>query len=155
MEPSIEERIAALSDAQAVRLLLSVTGAHHIAVGEPIVPEAALLGEIFTSLSLPEARGRQAEPGDGEAARAALAVLSEEKRFAEMLQVLLAAPPPEKLDSGLTVSMLLAGGLLLALQTHFKIQRMADGNLAWKVVKTPTDNALLGVLIRKLLSVLE
>ncbi len=155
MEPSIEDRIAALSDALAIRLLLSVAGAHYKAMGEPLAPETALLREILTSLSLPEVKGRQAEPSDGAAARAALVVLSEEKHFGEVLQALLDTPAPAKAESGLAGSMLLAGGLLLALQTHFKIQLMADGNLAWKVVKPPTDKALLGVLIRKLLSILE
>ena len=42
-------------------------------------------------------------------------------------------------------------GVLIALQTHVKIEKGKDGKTAWKVEKRPTSDALLKPLVQKLL----
>jgi hypothetical protein len=55
---------------------------------------------------------------------------------------------------GIVEGSLLVGGLLFALQSHFKFERTSNGKWTLKVEKKPTSNSLLTPLLKKILSLI-
>ena len=81
-------------------------------------------------------------------------LLAEDPRFAEPIAALVRGPAPERMVFGAVEGTLLAAGLLIALQTHFKIERDKHGRWSVKLEKKPTSNALLTPLVKKLMSMI-
>lgn len=145
MTRDLHQQIKALDDASAVALLTTLQGLQTRAH----MPDAAL------TAVLREAWADESDQGtlsDAEAARLALEILSEDPEQAKPVERLVNGPRPERFD-GVVVPIVLAGGLLLALQTRVKIQKDEDGT-RWEVEKNAADGKLLAPLVKKIIDLL-
>ena len=149
----MQDQIAELTDDEAVGLL-TVIARGHAGVGAGFVTEGSAELAAVLKEGLGVVPGAGATPSDGEAARAALAMLAEDGRFADALGGLVRGPRPEKMEVGVVGGTLLIAGVLLALQTHVKIERDAAGRWTVKVEKKATSDKLLGPLVKKLTALL-
>jgi hypothetical protein len=149
----MQEQTEALTDDQATALLTVIARGHEQG-GAGFVTEgtAELAAALRDGLGVVPGTGSM--PSDGEAARAALGLLAEDARFADALAALLQGPPPQKLELGTVGTTLLIAGVLLALQTHVKIERDAAGRWKVKIEKKPTSDKLLAPLLKKLTALL-
>lgn len=86
-----------------------------------------------------------------EAARAALAMLAEHPEHGAAVRALIEGPRPARYNDLATTALVITG-VLIALQTHVRIERDAKGNYRILVEKKATNTSLLRELIRKLLN---
>jgi hypothetical protein len=93
-------------------------------------------------------------PSDGQAAAAALEILTKDPRFAGPVAAVVNAPPTRFLGPGVMESAYLIAGLLVALQTQVEFERDKDGRWSVKIKKKPTSDALLKPLVKKLITLL-
>ena len=153
MKQTAAERIDALDDARALALLATIAEAHM----NEIAVDAGTDTDFPRALSceVGAAEAGEALPDDAAAARAALHLLAEDDRLAPHLAALLDGPSPQRMDLGVVGGTLLASGIILALQTHFRFQRSADGRWSIRIEKKPTDRELIAPLLRKLISLMS
>ena len=138
--------ITDLEDTHALNALSAFTRAHQNQPGQVVILDPDLreaLETAFPGEPLPSATS----PAD--TARAALALLAEHPKHGPAIRALAEHPPPQRFDLGSTA--LIVTAVLIALQTHIKIQRDANGKYKVLMEKKPTDAGLLGDLVRKLL----
>ncbi len=142
----MEDRIAALDDAEALRLVLIIGAAFARAEDYEthLTPDLqATLGAAFDAAS---AGGAVSE---GDLARAALRLYAEDPEHRTALTAMLDHPAPQTFDLGTTI--LLTAAVLAILQTHVRFDRDKDGKWTLKVEKKPTSDSLLKPLVQKLL----
>ncbi len=142
----MEDRIAALDDAEALRLVQTIGAAFARAEDyETHLPPdlQATLGAAFDAAS---AGGTVSE---GDLARAALQLYAEDPEHRAALTAMLDHPAPQSFDLGATLAVTAA--VLVILQTHVRFYRDKDGKWTLKVEKKPTSDALLKPLVQKLL----
>ena len=152
---TVEQRISALDDGTALKLLAVLARAHRETESASVTADASLREELAAAIE--DGPDTPTEPSDGEAARAALMLLYRDDQFAEPIEQLLTGPAPRIMDMRLLGQELAGGalltvGLLLALQTHVLIERDKDGRWRFKMEKKPTKDSLLTPIIRKLLA---
>ena len=142
----MEDRIAALDDAEALRLVQTIGAAFARAEDYEthLTPDIqATLGAAFDAAS---AGGAVSE---GDLARAALRLYAEDAEHRTALTAMLDHPAPQSFDLGATLAVTTA--VLLILQTHVRFYRDKAGKWTLKVEKKPTSDALLKPLVQKLL----
>jgi hypothetical protein len=144
---TLDDRIASLSDPEAIDLLQRFSGAqpkHEVpsalddSISEQMREEVGLSDETVPP------------PSEGELARAALRVIVSDPEHRIGVQALLDHPQGEKflvVETAAVVSL-----ILIALQTHVRFERNPQGKWSVKVEKKPTDSSLLKDLVKKLLS---
>jgi hypothetical protein len=138
----LDTRIAALDDANALRLLRTVTEPR-LRAGEVTEEQAApgMMAALWEEFGADPATN----PSDGEAARIALRLLAQDPQYREPLGYLVSAPPPQRMVEPVTAT-LLAAGVLLALQAHVKIE-YKDGKWSFLYEKKPTTEPLIQKLL--------
>ncbi|MEM1445721.1 MAG: hypothetical protein AAGF84_06690 [Planctomycetota bacterium] len=95
-------------------------------------------------------------PTDGTAERLALRLLADDPRYARPVAGLIDGPPPDRFDFGATGSILLLGGLLLALQTRVRLQRDKKGRWTIDIDKqAATNTADLAPLVQKIVALIK
>ncbi len=142
----MEDRIAALDDAEALRLVQTIGAAFARAEDYEthLTPDIqATLGAAFDAAS---AGGAVSE---GDLARAALRLYAEDPEHHAALTAMLDHPAPQQFDLGATLA--LTAAALVILQTHVRFYRDKAGKWTLKVEKKPTSDALLKPLVQKLL----
>ncbi len=142
----MEDRIAALDDAEALRLVQTIGAAFARAEDYEthLTPDLqATLGAAFDAAS---AGGAVSE---GDLARAALRLYAEDPDHRAALTAMLDHPAPQQFDLGATLAVTAA--VLVILQTHVRFYRDKAGKWTLKVEKKPTSDALLKPLVQKLL----
>ena len=142
----MEDRIAALDDAEALRLVQTIGAAFARAEDYEthLTPDLqATLGAAFDAAS---AGGAVSE---GDLARAALQLYAEDPEHRVALTAMLDHPAPQSFDLGGTI--LLTAAVLVILQTHVRFYRDKAGQWTLKVEKKPTSDALLKPLVQRLL----
>ncbi len=142
----MEDRIAALDDAEALRLVQTIGTAFAMAEDYEthLTPDIqATLGAAFDAAS---AGGAISE---GDLARAALRLYAEDPEHRAALIAMLDHPAPQSFDLGATLA--LTAAVLVILQTHVRFYRDKAGKWTLKVEKKPTSDALLKPLVQKLL----
>jgi hypothetical protein len=144
----MHNRIAALDDESAVAVLTAFV--HSLRGPKPAV--SALTSDMQEALRLAVPGQPQGTSGvaDGELARTALLVLSEEPKNRRQLERLLDASELEAL--GLLESVGLATLVLVVLQTRARFERDKRGKVHLLFEKRPTKAGLIEPLIQKLLA---
>lgn len=139
---TLPQRITALSDADAQRILTT------FATNQPGYSDRPLSPELTAALRQePDLTASLASPGD--LARAALLLLADDAQHRPILDAMTSQPPPQRL--GLVETTAVIGAVLFVLGTHVKIERNAQGDWTLKIEKKPTDAKLLKTLMEKLL----
>jgi hypothetical protein len=91
-------------------------------------------------------------PSKGDLARQTLIVLAEDPESREAIIRLSKGTPPQRFEPVTTVALIAAA--LIALQTHVRFERDADGQLKLLIEKKATKDTLLKPLVQKLLNYL-
>lgn len=138
--------ITHLDDTHALTALSAFARAHQNQTDQ-VVSLDADLREALEAAFPGESPSSATSPAD--AARAALALLAEHPQHGTAIRALAEHPPPQRFDLGSTAFIVTA--VLIALQTHIRIQRDEKGRYKILVEKKPTDAGLLGELVRRLL----
>jgi len=138
--------ITNLDDTHALTALSAFARAHQNQAGQ-LLSLSPDLREALEAAFPGESPRSATSPAD--AARAALALLAEHPQHGPAIRALVEHPSPQRFDLGSTA--LIVTAVLIALQTHIRIQRDEEGKYKILVEKKPTDAGLLGDLIRKLL----
>ncbi len=145
-EVIMEDRIQALDDATAVRLLATIVRPH--------LRDAAVLTEPTPELyqALVEQFGPPSgtAPTEGDLARHALLLLASHPDTAGPLSMLLDGPPAQRFGPGETVVLITSA--LVVLQLHVRVERTTAGK--WKVLfeRQAATEAFLKPLVGKLLA---
>jgi Holliday junction resolvasome RuvABC DNA-binding subunit len=101
-------------------------------------------------VAIPETLPPTGNVTEGELARTALIVLSEQAENRERLQKLIDASELEAL--GVLETIGLATAVMVVLQTHARFERDKNGKLHFLIEKRPTKAGLIEPLIQKLLA---
>ena len=145
----MEAQIDHLSDAEAVRLLATLTRAQEQDPGtappEPTPDVQRSLQEAFGAA--PEASG----VSEGDLARAALHLYALDPSYRAGLEALLENPPPQRFLVG---EVALAAAVLVALQLHVRFERKGDGTWSVLVEKPSAGEEVLKPVVEKLLGFL-
>lgn len=96
-----------------------------------------------------------APPENGRAAQLALCLLTDDPTYDGPIRAMLANSPAKRLGIEPITGALLTGALLLALQTHVEFVKNIDGKWSLKVIKKPTNEGIIGPLIKKLAELLK
>jgi hypothetical protein len=141
---NLEQRIQALDDRTAVRILTSFVQHQSDYHDQGMTPDwtQALANETGVSSIGPV--------GEGLLVRAALRVLADDPQHCEVLEALVSSPAPERY-SGVIETAAVLSAVLFVLGTHVKLERDKAGRWAFKLEKKPTDVALLKSLMKNLL----
>ena len=147
---TLEERIAALGDAEAARILGTLAKAR----GRDMQAPPAWTPELKQALA--EVLADEPDPGPvrgGDAARDALLVLAEDPEARAGLSGLIDGPKPQALAAVDPVTgAALVAAILVVLQTHVKIQKDAKGKWTFLFEKKAASAGLLRPLLKKLLA---
>ena len=133
----MDETIAELDSETAVRILLTIAKAETRRGGYETRMNAELGTALSETLGGPEVSTPLSE---GELARQALLLLSEDPFRRASIEALIHEPPPEHFGVGTTIALVAA--LLFVLQTRFEFERDKDGRYTIKVQKKPTSESL-------------
>ena len=145
-ETNLTDATLKLSDADAIAILRAV--AEGVQAPSPTHEDAKVMVELA-------AVEPQAAPADGEAARLALCLLAADPNYAGPIRAMLANPAARRFAADPITITLLAGALMMALQTHIEFSRTPDGKWSFKLIKKPTKDGLIGPLIKKLAALLK
>ena len=146
----IRERILALEDTAAVRILSVFSG-------------ILLRGGAFETECIPELRKvlmqefkvavpRLDRPSEGELARQSLLLLNDDPLHGETIRALVQGPAPERFADIGTVAIITA--VLVVLQTRVKFKRDKDGRIQLEIEKKAASEGLLKALVQKLVAFL-
>jgi hypothetical protein len=147
---TLDARIAQLSDADARRLLLSLTRPLAEDPARTTTPDAALVLALTTAFGAPAIT---APPDEGDLARTALRLLAADPATAPRLTALLDGPRAERFIDPNTIAITTA--VLLALQLHVRIERTKDGQWKLLIEKPSMSGAALKPLVDKLVAFLS
>lgn len=138
--------ITHLDDTHALAALSAFARTHQNQTDQVVALDPGLREAL--AAAFPDESPRAAtSPAD--AARAALVLLAEHPQHGPAIRALAEHPLPQRFDLGATAFIVTA--VLLALQTHVRIERDEKGRYKILVEKKPTDAGLLGDVVRKLL----
>jgi hypothetical protein len=134
------------SDFDSVRVLTAFALAHRDRpdlVLEPGVEVLEALRAEFGGSTMSDAPVTQAE-----LVRTALDLVGRDEAYGPEIQALASGPTPERMAFVETAAVLTA--VLIVLQTYVRFERRPGGKWSFIVEKKPTNSALLGKLVSKL-----
>ncbi len=145
----MEDRIAALPDAEAIRLVRLI-GSAHVGAGdgtEGLTPaqQTALRETFDVAPPSPDT------VSEGDLARTALLLYAQDPAHREDVAAMLDGPAPEHYGIGTAIALTTA--VLFILKTRLRFERDKDGKWTVLVESEPTSNNLLKELAQKLLGV--
>jgi hypothetical protein len=146
---TLDARIAQLSDADARRLLITLTRPLAEDPARTIPADAALVQALTAAFGAP---ATPVPPDEGDLARAALRLLAADPATAPRLTALLDGPRPERFIDTNTIALTTA--VLLALQLHVRIKRK-DGQWELLIEKPSMSGTVLKPLVDKLVAFLS
>ena len=148
---ALVERVAGLSDEEAVRILATIAEARR-GRGESVPVWDEGLAEALADEFGVE---RAAQPvSEGEVARQALMVLALDAETAGPLAAMVARPGPERFDLGAVSGTLLLAGAMMALQAQVEIERDKEGRWRVLVRKEAGKDGAIGPVVRKLVELI-
>lgn len=87
-----------------------------------------------------------------ELVRLTLKLFAEDPRWATLISKLITEPVPDEAGQLYAAEALLVTALIVALQTHVKLERTAEGRWIFRLEKKPTSQSLVASVIKPLLS---
>jgi hypothetical protein len=90
--------------------------------------------------------------GQPELARLTLKLFAEDPRWAPLIRKLITEPIPHEAGQLFAAEAVLITALIVALQTHVKLQRTAEGRWIFSLEKKPTSQSLVASVIKPVLS---
>jgi hypothetical protein len=142
---NLEQRIQALDDRDAVRILTSF--AQH---QSDYYDQGTMTPDWSQALANETGVSSIGPVSEGLLARTALLVLADDPQHCEVLEALVSSPAPERY-SGVIETAAVLSAVLFVLGTHVKLERDKAGQWTFKLEKKPTDVALLKSLMKNLL----
>jgi len=144
----MHDKIHNLDDAAAIRMLNTIAK-HHFGADETqsaLAPNLAAALQNETGLTAADGR-----VSDGDIARQALMALADDPHLQPVIADMVANPQPHRFIEPVS-TILLTAGVVVALQTRFKVKRDEDGKLSWEIGKEATDNEIVKEFVGKFLS---
>ncbi|HUI81602.1 MAG TPA: hypothetical protein VLY24_26940 [Bryobacteraceae bacterium] len=142
--------MSAPDDTTAIHILKTVARARLQSEASELPSMADLSSALTAAFDNPA----PSPTSEGDLARAALDVLSQDPAFAEPIRIMAsqpAAPPPRYTDPG-TIAVITAA--LLVLQTRIKFKRDHSGKWSFEVDKKAASDSAVKLLVQRLLSML-
>lgn len=143
---SLQELIQSLGDATARRVLDAIARAQATATSAALTPELRQALRDFAAV--PETAA--ASTSDGDLARAALLLLSDDPQQQPILSALIEGPAPAQF--GPVKNAAVVAAVLFVLQLYVKFEYDKDGRWSVEIIKEPADKALLMPVVEKLLN---
>jgi hypothetical protein len=151
MEKTMKEKINTLDDAAAMNILNTIAQSRMHSGDYETILSTEIQEILKDSFSIDSTRKKSSE---GDLARQALLLLSEDGVFNTPLSTLMDGPKENQFAvDPLTTAALITAALVI-LQTHVKFERDKDGKMSLSVEKKPTKDTILKPFIEKLLSLI-